>query len=378
MNFSRLTDYIDSVEKIFGLPGCDCSVYFKNKEVFRKSCGYRDKAKTQPVSDDDLYWLYSATKVSTCVAAMQLVEKGFMQLTDRVSKYLPEFKNLKVQKGDVVAPCETEPVIEDLLSMRAGLNYNMDRPDILDYVKKNGQMATTREVIREWMSAPLDFEPGTHFQYSMCHDVLGAVIEVVCGEKFGDFVKENVIRPLGMKDFEYHLLPENEKRLSAQYKYNIATGEMEDVGRSNRDFLSAAYESGGAGGVTRVSDYVLLADALANDGVGVTGARILTRESIDNMRTNRLNAAQIADFRKMSKYGYGYGLGVRTLIYKGVSESPIGEFGWDGLAGAFLLADPESHIAIFYCQHVINFIDVYTVIHPKVRDLTYLALQDEM
>ncbi|MDR1127249.1 MAG: beta-lactamase family protein [Treponema sp.] len=386
MDFSKLTAFLDSIEELYRIPSCDCSVYYKHKEVYRHSAGHRDYAKTQPVSDDDLCWMYSCSKVACMVAVMQLVEQGKLRLDDPVGKYLPGIDRVQVREGDALVPLKVTPVIEDLMTMSAGFNYNgvlyaPNDPNVWPDFKKLARekpSATTRELINELFKEPLDFQPRSHFQYSMCHDVLAVVIEEITGERFADYMKDNIAKPLGMKDFEYHLRPEDRDRLSAQYAFDPATKEFSAIGSVEIGKVSDNYDSAGGGVVTRVSDYVLLADALANDGVGANGTRILTRASIDNMRTNRMDGARVADFWKMGRYGYGYGLGVKTLVNQTAALAPLGTFGWDGLSGAYLSADVKNNLAIFYTQHVIVFMDVYTVIHPKVRDFVYQALADEV
>jgi CubicO group peptidase (beta-lactamase class C family) len=386
MDFSKLTAFLDSIEELYRIPGCDCSVYYKHREVYRHGAGHRDYAKTQPVSDDDLYWLYSCSKVACMVAVMQLVEQGKLRLDDPVSKYLPGIDKVQVREGDALVPLKVTPVIEDLMTMSAGFNYNgilyaPNDPNVWPDFKKlvrEKPSAGTRELINELLKEPLDFQPRSRFQYSMCHDVLAAVIEEVTGERFADYMKANIAKPLGMKDFEYHLRPEDGDRMSAQYIFDLVSREFSALGNINIGIVTENYDSAGGGIVTRVSDYVLLADALANDGIGANGTRILTGESIDNMRTNRMDGARAADFWKMAKYGYGYGLGVMTLMNQAAALAPLGTFGWDGLSGVYLSADVKNNLAILYAQHVIVFTDTFTVIHPKVRDLTYQALADEL
>jgi CubicO group peptidase (beta-lactamase class C family) len=386
MDFSKLTVFLDSLEELYRIPSCDCSVYYKHQEVYRHSAGHRDYAKTQPVSDDDLCWMYSCSKVACMAAVMQLVEQGKLRLDDPVGKYLPEIDRMQVREGGALVPLKVRPVIEDLMTMSAGFNYNgllyapndpQVWPDFKKLVREKPS-AGTRELINELFKEPLDFQPRSRFQYSMCHDVLAAVIEEITGGRFADYMKAVIAEPLGMKDFEYHLRPEDKDRLSAQYVFDPVTKEFSAAGSVEFGRVGDNYDSAGGGVVTRVSDYVLLADALANDGVGANGARILTRGSIDNMRTNRMDGARAADFWKMSKYGHGYGLGVMTLVNQAAAPAPLGTFGWDGLSGAYLSADVENHLAIFYAQHVILFVDAYTVIHPRVRDLVYQALADEL
>jgi CubicO group peptidase (beta-lactamase class C family) len=157
--------------------------------------------------------------------------------------------------------------------------------------------------------------------------------------------------------------------------YNFTDGAFvpADPGRF---VFSPDFESGGGGGISSVADYSLLADALANGGEGAGGKRILKPETIDLMRQDRLDKTRFLDFRRMAKYGYSYGLGVRTLVYQAASQSPVGEFGWDGAAGAYFLADPANKVSIFYLQHVLGYGDQFTVIHPMLRDMVYRGLQD--
>jgi len=383
MDFSKLSAYIDAIGELYHVPDCDCSVYIEHKEVFRRSAGHRDYAKTLPVTDDDLCWMYSTSKVATIVAVMQLVEQGKLHLDDPAGKYIPEINRMSVREGDKLVPQKVRPTIEDLMTMSAGFNYdgllyspNDDSvwPDFKRLVREKGAEATTQELIVELCKEPLNFQPRSHFLYSMCHDVLAAVVEKITGVRFETYMREKIAWPLGMKDFGYHLREEDRHRLAAQYAFDPVTKELAEVGDGNTAIVTDSYDSGGGGVVTRVSDYVLLADALANDGVGASGAKILSRESIDDMRTNRLDPVRLNDFWKMGKHGYGYGLGVMTLMNPNAAKAPVGTFGWDGASGAYLFADVGNHVAIFYAQHILGYEDVYKVIHPKIRDLVYECL----
>ena len=134
------------------------------------------------------------------------------------------------------------------------------------------------------------------------------------------------------------------------------------------------YDSGGAGIITTVSDYVKLAQALANNGVGLTGERILSANTIDLMRTNTLDENQIKTFDWKQLSGYGYGLGVRTMIDRaqGGSIGNIGEFGWGGAAGASVYIDPAVKLAAVYAKHTLNPREEYY--QPRVRNVLYACL----
>ena len=172
----------------------------------------------------------------------------------------------------------------------------------------------------------------------------------------------------------FYQVPESQQgRLSAQYAKDWNTGEIKpSLDMSYR--ITEHYESGGAGLAATVDDYSKVLEALANGGVGANGSRILKSQSIDTMRRNWLTEQELADFSKTGKVGYGYGLGVRTLIDGTRSRSPVGEFGWDGAAGAYALIDPENRISIFYAHEILGMLEAYSEIHPTIRDLTYEAL----
>ncbi|WP_024831918.1 serine hydrolase domain-containing protein [Ruminiclostridium josui] len=375
MDKSILADYLDSLEAK-GIPGCDCVIFHNHKQVFRHTTGFSDAKKTKPLTSANTYWLFSATKLITCTAVIQLIEKGKISLDAPVADYLPEYKHLNVKCGSEVVPAKNTLTIRHLLSMQSGLNYNLQAPSILKVLKDTNNEATTREIIRELAKEPLEFEPGTHFLYSLSHDVLGAVIEEAAGQKFGEYLDEHILKPIGMKNTGFELTADREANMSEQFEFDMDTMTSKPISLENCYKLSNKYESGGAGLISTADDYILFLDAMCNDGVSANGYRVLTRESIDLMRKDQMNDISKKDFDEFGRIGYSYGLGVRTLIEKekSGSKSPCGEFGWDGAAGAYAVIDVDNHLAIFYVQHVRNCGYAYSDIHPKIRDLTYEML----
>ncbi len=387
MDFSKLTAYLDTLEEIYEVHGLDCKIMLEHTPVYRHMTGYSDYALSVPVSDHDLYDVYSCTKIITMTAVMQLVEQGKIGLDDELATYLPEFFNMQVATdfrigewpfawptlSSPLAPAKNKIHIHELMSMTAGLSYDVFSEPIQQAKQESGNKAGTREMVAAIAGMPLVCEPGTRFSYALGHDVLAAVIEVVSGMSFGEYLKKNIFDPLGATDM-YLQIPQGEKhRLSAQYMKDFSTGVI----APNDDMiyrLTDNYESGGAGLTCTVDSYSMVLDALANDGVGASGNRILKPESIQQMSKNRLSQQQLEDFSKTGKIGYGYGLGVRTLIDGSCSKSPVGEFGWDGAAGAYALIDPVNHISVFYTHEIIGMITAYSEIHPKIRDLVYEAM----
>ena len=236
------------------------------------------------------------------------------------------------------------------------------------------------------------FEPGTRWRYSLCHDVLGGLVSIVSGKKFRDYVQENIFDPLGMDRSCYHMTPEIDSKMAQQYvfvpddhqdDFDITTSQRKKVaakgrfdvcGRRDNGPFGPEYDSGGAGIITTVEDYAKLAAALANYGVGLTGERILSRGSVELLRTNALNESQLTDLNWPQLTGYGYGYGVRTLLDKAKAGSVgnVGEFGWGGAAGATMLVDPSLNLGVFYAHHMLNPKEEYY--QPRLRNAVYSCL----
>lgn len=385
MSFQKLTRFLDSLDETYGLPSIDCQITHGNEIVYRHSAGYADAAKTRPVTPDTLYYLYSATKVITVTAAMQLIQAGRLHLEDRLDQYLPEFSNplyapdfvIGAQpvcwptRKDRLLPAQNPIRILDLFRMTAGLSYDTMSEEIQTLCRQTGGQATTREMMSAIAQMPLLYEPGTRWVYSLSHDVLAAVVEVIAGQSFDDYLRQNIFDPLGIQDMHFSLNEAQSARLCTQYMADPETHAIQPVRSVNHYRLSDAYQSGGAGLIATVDAYSRFVQAMSNEGVGVTGQRILTRASIDELRQNRLNAQMLQDFTGIHKVGYGYGLGVRTLLEGSTSKSPVGEFGWDGAAGSYTLIDVENHLSIFVAEHVLSFPQSYDEIHPVIRDLAY-------
>jgi CubicO group peptidase (beta-lactamase class C family) len=392
MNFNKLTAYIDSLNKEYGIPAADCKITKDHKIIYRHMTGYSDFENTAPITENTIFRLFSATKVITMTAVMQQVERGNLRLYDEVREYLPEFDTMKVADEFIFEfplrwPTSTDKChyahntirIIDLMSMTAGLSYDTASKEEKEIREKSSNQATTREVVAQIAKMPLVYEPRTRFSYSLGHDVLAAVVELVSGQKFSEYLKNNIFLPIGIKDFYFHW--ENDKsisdRICAMYLGTFGTDKINpDDGVMSGSFkFTANYESGGAGLAGTVDAYSTFIDALCNGGVGANGARILSEESLKMFTVPYTTGQMSTDFAAAGKVGYEYGLGVRVLVDNKASKSPIGEFGWDGAAGAFALVDPINNISIFYTQHIMSFPKVYSEIHPKIRDIAYECMK---
>lgn len=394
MDYEKIKKYLDSLVAE-GIPSVDLIISKNHERKFRYTTGFVDSGKSVPVNENQRYLMFSMTKVQTMTAIMQLIEQGKVSYDDKVSKFLPAYENLTVEvpltedaKTDAllpedgheksseakVVPCSTPLLIKHLVSMQSGLDYELDRPGIVRVLKEKGMKATTRELVDSFVESPLIFVPGTHFNYSLSHDVVAAVIEVVSGMSFSEYLRENIWKPLGMKD-TFFAKPMNDDvdRLAQQFIVDDF-GKIVPMEQSCNYQLSEAYESGGAGLISCTSDYAILADALSCGGLAENGNRILRPESVDLIKTNLLGEDSRKDIReKMGRVGYGYGCGMQVFMEPELvnSPAPAGIFGWDGAAGSCILMDAASGMSFVFAMHVRNCGKAYDTIHPKLRDMIF-------
>ncbi len=371
MNFSKLEQYFDALP-MRGIPACELVVTHKGKEVFHKTAGEVDPAR-------DIYYVCSISKITTCVAAMRLYEEGKLGLDDPVYKYLPAYKNMKVlQKDGSVAPAQNTMTVRHIFTMTGGLDYNLFSDPVNQLLEKNPH-ASTVDIASAFAERPLLFEPGTHFRYSLCHDVLAAVVEVASGKRFADYVKEIILDPLGMCDTDFHLTEKLLPRMARQYKYVHGLFESREVTPYNKYIPTDMYDSGGAGLCTTVNDQVKLMKVLAHRGLAENGYRLLKEETIAMMQTDQLSDSAKEDFSPNARWGYSFGLCGRVHMRPEISLalSPAGEFGWDGATGPYALIDAKNDISIFYCMHIYGCAYAYRSIHPMLRDLAYQGIFED-
>ena len=384
MNFEYMKNFMDSLTEWI-IPGNSVVIYKDGKKVFEYSSGYSDLEKRIKKTGEEQLYIYSCSKVATVTASLQLYEQGKFLLSDPLYEYLPEFKKMYVKDGDRIKAAENPITIRDLFTMTAGLSYATNTPAFEKARKLTDGKMDTRTVIKCLAEEPLLFEPGARWNYSLCHDVLAVLAEVVSGMRFSEYMKKNIFEPLDMNNSYYHA--PNDVIISPQYIYEIQdtknivelqqkehTSGVVKRAYGNELVFGENYDSGGAGIITTVDDYAKFAAALANSGTGLNNNRILSSATVKLMKTNQLNEAQRKTMNWRRLRGYGYGLGVRTLIDKAESgsNSSIGEIGWGGAAGATIIADTEEKVALFYAHHMLNPQEEYY--QPRLRNVLYSCL----
>ncbi len=396
MDFTKLNNFIDYMAKE-RTPGCAAVVTLNGKAVHKYAAGFADIDTRAPLTGDEYFNIYSCSKITTVTAAAQLLERGEFLLNDPLYDYVPEFRHMMIKNRDGELVEAKNPItIGDLFSMSAGFNYNFNAPSILAARQAKGDDFSPIDLLYAIAKEPISFEPGTRWQYSLCHDVLGGFISLITGKKFRDYVKENIFDPLEMTQSFYHHTPEIEAKMASQYKFvandpsqkNLTiveaqmygtkgAGHFENVGLpvASATVDSAEYDSGGGGIVTTVSDYAKLMAALSCSGLAANGERILAPKTVELIKTNRMNETQLTDMSWSQLRGYGYGLGVRTHIDKAKSGSNanLGEFGWGGAAGSTAIIDTEEKLGVFFVQHTLSPREEWY--QPRLRNVVYACLE---
>ncbi|NHN29078.1 serine hydrolase domain-containing protein [Paenibacillus agricola] len=380
--FQRLTPLLKSfMEK--GPAGCACTVVKNGEVLYEESFGYADLANHKKIGADTIYRIYSMSKVVTCAAALMLYEKGLYLLNDPVEAYLPEFKDISVYSYNelgsrTVASASGSIRIKDLFTMSSGLTYGGELTETERQTRTLMQNAVStmdmRALSKALATVPLAFEPGTHWKYGTSHDVLAALIEVLSGESFGEFLRKEIFEPLQMVDTSFRIAEEKRDRLCLMYD-RAEDGKLTLNTNMDAPYQpGCSYESGGGGLLSTIGDYSRFAQALARGGE-LAGARILSPKTIQLMGTNHLGPQQLKDFNWTQMSGYGYGLGVRVMMdpAAGGINGSIGEFGWAGLAGSWVLIDPLEQLSVVYMQQMLPSLEPY--IHPRMRAVIYGALK---
>ena len=325
-----------------GIPCFDLIVYKDGKCVLRHMGGYADPENNIPMRGNEKYYIYSCSKLITCVAAMQLWEKGLFSLDDDIATYLPAFKEMTVKTKSGIQKAKKPIKILHLFQMTSGMNYNMHTPELEKYYSIPGNNCPTVQTVNMFARTPLDFEPGEEWKYGVSHDVLGALVEVLSGERFENYVKTHIFDPLGMKNSDFLHPIEDWDGFAKQYQYDSATGKFLPKWRF-WCLLGKEFAGGGGGCVSTVEDYIKFLEALR------IGDIILKKETIALMATDHLTEAQRATYTKGTD-SIGYGLGMRTPR----NDPTHTEFGWGGAAGAYAAVDPVNNVSFYYAQHVLS------------------------
>ncbi|MGC9667796.1 serine hydrolase domain-containing protein [Planosporangium sp. 12N6] len=373
------------------LAGWQLVVTRRGEIAHASTYGYRTREDRTPVEPDTLWRIYSMTKPITSVAAMMLWERGLFELTDEISRWLPEFADVKVyDKGSALRPY-TVPAVEPirvwhLLTHTSGLTYGFLNNSVVDrlyreegfdlYPPAGVDLAAACQV---WARLPLLFDPGTAWGYSVATDVLGRLVEVVSGQRLDDFFAEQIFEPLGMTDTRWWVDGDDVKRLAGLYTPHPVDGHAaaaDDLGRlalREPDMLS-----GGGGLISTAADYHRFTRLLLREGE-FDGRRLLGPRTVRFMTRNHLPHGH--DLGELSTGGFaettldGIGFAVVENPIPIRVPSSVGEYYWGGAASTAFWVDPVEQItAMFFTQLLPS--STYPGLRPQLRQLVYSALVD--
>jgi CubicO group peptidase (beta-lactamase class C family) len=340
------------------------SLIWRGGEIVRlDAMGRRNIEKDQPMRRDTLFRIASMTKPITSVAAMMLVEEGKFALADPITRWAPEFADMRVLASPTGPLEDTRPAprditFDDLMTHRAGLAYGFSSigPIAHAHQRALGDVLSAGMSADDWMAAlgglPLSFAPGERFHYSHATDVLGFLIGRISGLGFRRFLVDRIFQPLGMVDTDFFIPVEKRQRAAVVYRQDEASGALEAVPFARFD-APPPFCGGGGGLISTADDYLAFARMLLGRGE-VDGVRLLKAETVDLMTANRLTQAQ-RDIPFMgipfwAGQGFGLGLSVITDPEKQawMGAGSKGAFGWPGAFGTWWQADPRQDMILIY------------------------------
>src|SRR3954471_6443386 len=354
------------------IAGCQTAVVRHGQLAYFSSLGTMDRERGKPVTDDTIWRIYSMTKPITGVALMTLYERGHFQLSDPVHRFIPQWRNLKVEERAsdgskrLVEP-ERPMTVRDLMMHMSGIGYGgllerlgSDEQEEEQSDSPLDRRGTLESLVDQLAEQPLHFHPGTRWLYSLSTDVCGRLVEIMSGQRFDEYLSAELFEPLGMVDTGFVVPDEKAGRFAANYRRNSRKELvlLEDPERSPyrkpRTFLS-----GGGGLVSTTNDYLRFTQMLLNGGE-LDGVRILGPKTVQLMSSNHLpGGRELKDFAMPNGYGEvgfdGMGFGLTMAVGLGAVETQVvgsaGEYMWGGAASTIFWIDPlEELVAVFMTQ----------------------------
>ena len=344
------------------------------------------------VADDAIFRIASMTKPITSVAFMQLVEQGKVALTDPVAKYIPEFAKLGVFVGGggnvpfITRAPTTQMRVVDLLRHTAGFTYSFQEQGNVDAAYRKTDVEswsknTSQSVIDTLAQIPLEFDPGTQWNYSVATDILGILVERISGLSLPEYFQTHIFGPLGMTDTFFQVPADKAARIPEGFGFD-PEAKMKLIDKAGADSMWAkgwSFNSGGGGLASSVADYHRFCRMLLNGGA-LDGAQMLSPKTIELMTANHIPGGQ--DLTQMSKSlfseaemaGIGFGLGFATTIDSAATLAPCsnGDFYWGGMYSTAFFVDPvEDIIMIFMTQLLPS--TTYPV-RREIKTMIYSAL----
>lgn len=380
--------YIDKAK----LPGATTLVARHGEVVFSETLGYGDLEKKKPLTPDSILRFYSMTKPITAVAVMILYEHGLFQLDDPISAFIPAFKDMTIYRSGPAENPITEPAtrpitIQNLMTHTSGLTYGIGNEGVIPelYVKNQTEFyphdGPLELAVNRLAGIPLEFNPGSQWEYSVSFDVLGRLVEVVSGKSLDVFFREKIFEPLGMIDTDFYVPKTKWDRFVSLYG-NTPESTLSLLESPENSPLTGKVEtfSGGGGLVSTLADYFCFTEMLRRKGE-LNNQQLLGRKTVDLMTCNHL-PGDLADmgqptFCETTYEGIGFGLGMSVLLNPAKAKivgSP-GEYAWSGYASTAFWIDPVEDLTVIFLTQLIPS-STYPI-RRELRVLTYQALIDD-
>lgn len=357
----------------------------RGKVVYFEAMGMRDIDARKPMQQDTIFRIYSMTKPIASTAVMMLYEDGKIGLDDPASKYLPEFRGLKVfvkaaADGPELEGPKREMTVRDLLRHTSGLTYGVFGATPVDEMyQKAGVLKPTdtlAEMITKLGEIPLLYQPGSKWNYSVSVDVLGRIVEVVSGKPLDEFIDERICRPLDMKDTGFYVPEAKLDRFATNYGPKSGGGLAAiDSPRTSPYRSRPALISGGGGLVSTARDYLRFCQMFVNGGE-LFGKRLLKKETVEMMTRNQLpEVAMPVAIGPLKRIGVGFGLGFSVRVGKSDFElaSAVGEYGWGGAASTHFWIVPQNELIVIVLQQYMPF---SPVLEQMIKPLVFSAIID--
>jgi len=384
----KLDDYMAKAVADGRVAGMTTMLARHGKIVHSKIYGQADLAKQAPMTADTIFRIYSMTKPIMGVAMMILFEDGRWQMDDPVTKFIPEFQNLRVMTGTdargemITEPVKRPPTMREIMSHTAGFGYGLENTHAVDKMfQEKGVLptATHQQMIDGLAAIPLKFQPGTAWAYSIAVDIQGAIIERLSGQTLGAFFEQRIFQPLKMADTSFRLSADRQARLAEVYQGDPVSGKLVVAGGGVlRDMLRPDLRENGGGGLySTMGDYARFAQMLLNKGE-LDGARILSPAAVELIHTNVVPSEVLKSFQGPQGFSehVGFGMDVRIVLDPRAAGRMDGKnsYDWGGAAATWFWADPTNDLFfIGMLQRVSGGVED---LRPMSRIFTYGALVD--
>jgi CubicO group peptidase (beta-lactamase class C family) len=385
------------------LPGLLTYVYRKGQLVHTGICGQMDIERGKKMREDAIFRIYSMSKPITAVALMMLVEEGLIGLDDAVHSHIPAWKEFGVYASgtpsllaDAPPSFMTTPVLRpmkviDLATHTSGLTYGFMMRSAVDAAYRRAKVVDRQTpgglqgMVDQLARIPLDFSPGTAWNYSVAIDVLGYLVEKLSGMSFGDFLRTRLFEPLGMNDTAFHVPPDKTERFTSCYQSPGGAGglALQDDARESTYAKPPALESGGGGLVSTAHDYLRFCRMMLNGGT-LDGVQILSPKTVALFSLNYLpEGREVADMTLPGMFsesgyagvGFSLGCGVNVNVAKTRVPGSLGEYFWGGAAATAFWIDPREELTVVFMTQVIGS-EARLTLRRDLRTLVYSAMTE--